>query len=79
MGENSPEDWEWVECAVEASVPVLRQGTVLLLLRAISANEVTRGGGAGLSAAPSLRRTGQLSMRSREPRRDVGDLSRLRS
>lgn len=51
----------------------------LRLLLAISAKEVTRGGGGGAGAAPSLSRTGQLNIRSRDPRRGDGDLSRLRS
>lgn len=78
MGENSPEEWE---CVDVASMPPLCDGDppVLLLFLAISAKEVTRGGGVGLGAALSLSRTGQLSMRSKDPRRGDGDLSRLRS
>lgn len=64
-----------------ASIPPLCDGDppVLLLFLAISAKEVTRGGGGGLGAALSLSRTGQLSMRSKDPRRGDGDLSRFRS
>lgn len=75
------------ENSVEEKGSALRDGEppCRRLLRAISAKEVTRGGGGvGIAAArappPSLRRTGQLSMRSREPSRGgPGDLSRLRS
>lgn len=85
MGENSPEDeWEWVEEEEAASAAPLFCGgdpppPPRLLFLAISAKEVTRGGGGGLEAAPSLSRTGQLSIRSNDPSRGGGDLSRLRS
>lgn len=73
--------------AEEASVLDFRKGELLLaaeplllLLRAISAKEVTRGGTGGEAGkAPSLRRTGQLSMRSREARRAPDARVRSRS
>lgn len=64
MGEKSAEEWEWAEWVEEkGSVhpPILREGEPVLppfflLLLAISAKEVTRGGvGGPRGAAPSLR------------------------
>lgn len=78
IGENSPDD---CECTESPSVLLFCKGDppLFLLFLAISAKEVTRGGGGGPGVEPSLRRTGQLSIRSREPRRGCGVLSRFRS
>lgn len=85
IGEKSKEEWELLEQMEEnPSGGAFCDGDppeppFLLLLLAISAKEVTRGGVGGTWVAPSLRRMGQLSMRSRDPSRGEGDLSRLRS
>lgn len=78
IGEKSKEEWELLE-QMEENPSGPPEPPFLLLLLAISAKEVTRGGVGGTWVAPSLRRMGQLSMRSRDPSRGEGDLSRLRS